>query len=174
MFKPVGNLIYKTPWWAMVCGGLLVLLVLVLFTLPIQVIRLHESGDTPQERRAIEREINLAFGDRALNLAENVVQAMRARTQDSARQQELEQALTEIARAKRELAQAEETEFGGNARQMARESTDQALNMAEEAAQTSVDAAVNAREALASSMASRALTAASTEVCAASSAMFKA
>ncbi len=148
MFKPVGNLIHKTPWWVVVCGGLMVLLVLVLFTLPIQLIRLHESGDTPQERRAIEREINLAFGDRALNLAQSVVQAMRARTQDNARQQELEGALSEIARAKRELASAEETEFGPGIRRTGHDSTDQALEVAQNAAQTSVDAAVSAREAL--------------------------
>ena len=147
MFKAVGNVIHKTPWWVLVSGGLIALLVLVLFTVPIQVIRLHESGNTPQERRAIEREINLAFGDRALNFAEDVVQAMRARTQDNARQQELEHALTEITRAKKELATAQ-YDFSGNAKERAAETTDQALEAAQDAAQTSVDAAVSAREAV--------------------------
>ncbi len=147
MFKPVGNLIHKTPWWIVICGGLATLLVLVLFALPIQVIRLQDSGNTPQERRAIEREINLAFGDRALNFAEEVVQALRARTQDNTRQQELEHALAEIARAKKELATAQ-YEVSGAARETARETTDQALEAAQDAAQTSVDAAVSAREAV--------------------------
>ena len=147
MFKAVGNVIHKTPWWIVVSGGLITLLVLVLFTVPIQVIRLHESGSTPQEQRAIEREINLVFGDRALNFAENVVQAMRARTQDNARQQELEHALVEIARAKKELATAQ-YDFSGNAKERAAESTDQALEAARDAAQTALEAAISAREAI--------------------------
>ena len=133
MFKAVGNVIHRTPWWVVVSGGLITLLVLVLFTVPIQVIRLHESGNTPQERRAIEREINLAFGDRALNFAEDIVQAMRARTQDNARQQELEHALTEIARAKKELATAQ-SDLSRNAKELAAETTDQALEAARDAA----------------------------------------
>ena len=147
MFKAVGNVINKTPWWVVVSGGLITLLVLVLFTVPIQVIRLHESGNTPQERRAIEREINLAFGDRALNFAEDVVQAMRARTQDHARQQELEHALAEIARAKKELTTAL-TDPSRNAKELAAETTDQALEAAQDAAQTSLEAASSAREAV--------------------------
>ncbi|OYT93978.1 MAG: hypothetical protein CFE43_01170 [Burkholderiales bacterium PBB3] len=147
MFKAVGNVIHKTPWWVMVSGGLITLLVLVLFTVPIQVIRLHESGNTPQEQRAIEREINLVFGDRALNFAEDIVQAMRARTQDNARQQELEHALAEIARAKKELATAQ-YDFSGNAKERAAETTDQALEAARDAAQTALEAAISSREAV--------------------------
>lgn len=147
MFKAFGNVIHKTPWWIVVSGGLITLLVLVLFTVPIQVIRLHESGNTPQERRAIEREINLAFGDRALNFAEDVVQAMRARTQDNARQQELEHALTEIARAKKELTTAQ-SDLSRNAKELAAETTDQALEAARDAAQTALEAAVGSREAV--------------------------
>ncbi len=147
MFKAVGNVIHKTPWWVMVSGGLITLLVLVLFTVPIQVIRLHESGNTPQEQRAIEREINLVFGDRALNFAEDIVQAMRARTQDNARQQELEHALAEIARAKKELATAQ-YDFSGNAKERAAETTDQALEAARDAAQTALEATISAREAV--------------------------
>ena len=147
MFKAVGNVIHRTPWWVVVSSGLITLLVLVLFTVPIQVIRLHESGNTPQERRAIEREINLAFGDRALNFAEDIVQAMRARTQDNARQQELEHALTEIARAKKELATAQ-SDLSRNAKELAAETTDQALEAARDAAQTALEAASSAREAV--------------------------
>lgn len=147
MFKAIGNVIHRTPWWIVVSGGLVTLLVLVLFTVPIQVIRLHESGNTPQERRAIEREINLAFGDRALNFAEDVVQAMRARTEDTARQQELEHALSEIARAKKELTNAQ-SDLSRNAKELAAETTDQALEAARDAAQTALEAAASAREAV--------------------------
>ena len=134
MFKAIGNVIHRAPWWALVSGGLVTLLVLVLFTVPIQVIRLQESGNTPQERRAIEREINLAFGDRALNFAEDVVKAMRERTDDDARKQELDRALTEIARAKKELANAL-TDQSHSAKEQAAETTDLALETARDAAQ---------------------------------------
>jgi len=147
MFKSVGNLIHKTPWWAIVVGGLVALFALVLFTVPIQVIRLHGSGSTPQERRAIEREINLAFGDRALNFAENVVLAMRQRSTDTLRQRELDHALAEIARAKKELLVAE-TDVSGDARQTARETRQEALDAAIDAANTALDAAVEARESI--------------------------
>lgn len=147
MFKALGNVIHRTPWWAVVVGGLVTLLVLVLFTVPIQVIRLHESGSTPQERRAIEREINLAFGDRALNFAEDVVQTMRERTRDNSRQQELEHAMAEIARAKKELASAW-TDVNPQAKASAAETTDQALEAAQDAAQTALEAATTARESV--------------------------
>ena len=147
MFKALGNLIFKTPWWALVAGGLATLLALVMFTVPIQVIRLHDSGSTPQERRAIEREINLAFGNRALNFAEDVVRAMRERSSDTLRQRELDHALAEINRAKKEIESAQ-SDVDRDVREMAQESADQALETATDAAQAAVEAAAEAREAI--------------------------
>lgn len=66
MFKAIGNLIHKTPWWALILGGISTLTLLVLFTLPVQVIRLVDSGATPAERHAIQREVGLAVGSKAL------------------------------------------------------------------------------------------------------------
>ena len=147
MFKALGNLIHKTPWWALVSGGVLVLLGLVLFAVPSQVIRLHDSGATPQERRAIEREINLAFGDTALNFAEEVVRAMRGRVNDPERQRELDHALAEIARAKKELSAAQ-SDGNRAVRESARESAGAALEAATDAAQAALEAAVEARLAV--------------------------
>ena len=147
MFKALGNLIHRTPWWALIGGGLTVLLALVLFSVPIQVIRLHGSGATPQEQRAIEREINLAFGDRALDFAENVVRAMRERTAEGGRQRELDQALAEIARAKRELYAAK-SDMDRAVRESANETANAALESAMDAAATALDAAIEAREAI--------------------------
>ena len=147
MFKAFGSFIHKTPWWAMVAGGLLVLIGLVMFAVPIQVIRLHDSGATPQERKAIDREINLAFGDTALNFAEDVVRAMRERAHDPDRQRELDHALSEIARAKKELSAAQ-TDVSRAARESAQESADAALEAALEAADAALDAAVEARQAV--------------------------
>ena len=79
MFKAFGNLIHRTPWWGMILGGIATLVVLVLFTLPVQVIRLVDSGATPAENRAIQREIGLAVGSRALDLATGVITTLRER-----------------------------------------------------------------------------------------------
>jgi hypothetical protein len=147
MFKALGNLIHRTPWWALVGGGFTLLLALALFSVPIQVIRLHGSGATPQEQRAIEREINLAFGDRALDFAENVVRAMRERTAEGGRQKELDHALAEIARAKKELYAAK-SDMDRAVRESANETASAALDGAVDAAETALEAAVEAREAI--------------------------
>jgi hypothetical protein len=147
MFKALGNLIHKTPWWGLILGGSMVLLGLVMFAIPIQVIRLSESGATPEEQRAIEREINLAFGDRALNFAEGVVHTMRERATDPDRQRELDQALAEMARARDELTMAQ-GDISRAARESAKEAADAAMETAIEAAQSGLDAAVEAREAI--------------------------
>ena len=108
MFKAFGNFLNRTPWWAMVLIGLLTLILLGIFTLPAQVIRLSNSGETPEINRSIKREIDSAFGDSALGLAEGVVSAMRERTTDPARRRELDQAQESIAEARREIFSAQD------------------------------------------------------------------
>src|SRR5512140_2414371 len=103
MFKAIGNFLYRTPWWAMGLLGLSMLALLVVFAAPMHVLRLQESGSTPEEKRAIKREIDRAFGDSALNVAENIVGVMKDRASDPARRQELDQALKEIAQARKEI-----------------------------------------------------------------------
>lgn len=147
MFKALGDLIYKTPWWGLILGGVATLTVLVMFALPIHVIRLTDSGSTPAENRAIQREINLAFGDRALNLAKGVVSAMRDRTAEPERQRELNRALAEIERARQELIRAEH-EVNDVVRESAREAADSALESAANAAESALEAAVEARDAV--------------------------
>ena len=78
MFKSLGNLIHRTPWWGLTFGGLFILVALVMFATPIHLLRLPDSGKTPAEKSAIKREINLAFGDRALTIAESVVRSMKS------------------------------------------------------------------------------------------------
>ncbi|MDP2369949.1 histidine kinase [Rhodoferax sp.] len=147
MFKAIGDLIYKTPWWGLILGGVLTLGLLVMFALPIHVIRLTDSGSTPAENRAIQREINLAFGDRALNLAKGVVSAIKERTTEPERQRELDRALAEIERARQELIRAE-NHVNEAVRENAREAADSALETATNAAESALEAAVQAREAV--------------------------
>src|SRR5258708_1318497 len=129
MFKSLGNFLYRTPWWAMAAAGFAILLLLVLFAAPTQVLRLEESGSTPEEKRAIKREIDRAIGDSALNLAENIVQTMKNHASDPSSKKELDNALREIIRARKDvfIARSEGTQA---AREAAQEASQMALETA--------------------------------------------
>ncbi len=147
MFKAFGNFIYRTPWWAMVLLGVSILVLLALFAAPVHLMRLSDSGTTPEERNAIKREIDRAVGDSALNVAENIVSAIKDRSSDPERQKELEYALAEIAQARKEIFNAER-EATIAAKEAIRDMKNAALDTAKEAAESARDAATEAREAI--------------------------
>ena len=147
MFKSLGNLIHRIPWWGLIFGGLFIFAALVMFATPIHVLRLSETGKTPAEKSAIKREINLAFGDRALNIAESVVATMKERATDPDRKRELNHALAEMARARGELSKAQ-AGAGGIAAESARNAAAAALETATDAAESALDSAIEAREAV--------------------------
>ena len=154
MFKAIGNFIYKTPWWGVAILGFFTLVTLVLFATPVHVLRLSESGSTPAEKRAIKREIDLAFGDSALNVAEGIVGTLKERANDPARKIELDRALSEIERARKELASAQ-AEVGSAMRsasreaiEAAREADASAREVARDVAQSAIEAATDARETI--------------------------
>ena len=150
MFKTISDAIYKTPWWGMALGGLFTLLLLAVFTVPFNVIRLSESGGSRAEKQAIQREIDHTFGDSALSLAEKVVGAIGARTTDPARKAELDQALRDIAEARKDMFNAELaekrslTEANREAKLEAKRATREAINAARAVAR---DAATASRDA---------------------------
>ncbi len=165
MFKAFGNFLHRTPWWAMLLIGLLTLILLGIFTLPAQVIRLSSSGETPEMNRAIKREIDSAFGDSALGLAEGVVSAMRERTNDPARRRELDLAQEGIAEARKEIFNAQDeikraaseaakdasgaaAEAAQAAREAAKESTVNAIEAARAATETLLESSTERREAI--------------------------
>lgn len=147
MFKAFGNLLHKTPWWGLILFGLTVLAALTLFATPVHVLRLSDSGATPEEQRAIKREIRIAFGDSALNIAEEVIAAMKKRSSDDERNVEFDKALSEIAHAREELSRAQ-TDLGDMVQESAQEARLTALEAAQEAAQSALDAATDARQAV--------------------------
>ena len=147
MFKALGNFIHRTPWWGVAIFGLFTLVTLVMFATPIQVIRLAESGSTPGEKRAIKREIDHAFGDSALNIAEGIVGSMKQRANDPVRKAELDRALLEIDRARKELSNAE-VEAGNVMRSATREAAEAAHEAARDVAQSAIDSATEARETI--------------------------
>lgn len=106
--KSVANFLNRTPWWALLAGGLALFIGLALFTTPFHLIRLEKSGATPEENRAIKSEINSAFSESAINLARGVVKEMLDHTRDPARREELEKALEEIDQARDSIREASE------------------------------------------------------------------
>jgi hypothetical protein len=104
--KPVSNFLNRTPWWLLLGGGLVLFVGLAIFTTPVHLMRLDESGKTPEENRAIKREIDAAFSEGAIDIARGVVKEMRDRTKDPARREELERALEEIDDARTNLREA--------------------------------------------------------------------
>ena len=147
MFKALGNFIFRTPWWGIALFGLFTMVALVMFTTPIHVIRLAESGATAGEKRAIKREIDLAFGDSALNVAEGIVSTMKERAIDPARKAELDRALNEIERARKELSNAQ-ARVGSDMRTAAREAAVAAQEAAVDVAQAAIESATEARETI--------------------------
>ena len=147
MFKSLGNFIFRTPWWGIALFGLFTMVALVMFTTPIHVIRLAESGATAGEKRAIKREIDLAFGDSALNVAEGIVATMKERANDPARKAELDRALSEIERARKELSKAQ-AKVGSDMRAAAEDAAVAAQETATEVAQTAIESAIEARETI--------------------------
>ena len=147
MFKAIGNLIHKTLWWGLILGGISTLVLLVLFTLPVQVIGLMDSGETRAERNAIQRELGLTVGGKALNLAQGVVRTIKERTTDPERLRELERALVKIEHARSELTQ-EQSGVEEAMAEDAREAAQAAMEAATDAAQEALYAATEARQAI--------------------------
>ena len=131
----------------MILLGISTLMLMVVFSAPVHVMRLAESGSTPEESRAIKREIDRAFGDSALNVAENIVGAIKARSNDPARKLELDNALAEIAQARKEIFNAQR-DAGNAAREAVRDAQNSALEAAQDAAQSALEAVTEARQAV--------------------------
>jgi hypothetical protein len=155
MFRAIGNFLHKTPWWALLTLGLATLLFLAMFTTPFNVIRLSDSGHSSEERRAIKREIQNAFGDSALGAAEGIVRGLRARTQDPAQKAEFDQALEDIAEARKDLLNVQV-----DVQAAVKEAAEAARDASQEATQGAVSAALDAARSAAEGAAQGALNAA--------------
>ncbi len=154
MSKPVSNFLHRTPWWALFLLGFSILTILGLFTTPFHVMRLEKSGDSPEMNRAIQREIDSAFGESALGVAERFVGAMQERATDPSRKEELANALREIANARKEMRNVDRDvrqarrEAEQAASEAAREALIAAREASKEAATTVVEAQKEALQAL--------------------------
>src|SRR6185503_4493551 len=104
--KGLSNLLHRTPWWALVGGGFVLFVGLVLYVTPFHLIRLERSGATPAENRAIKREIDSTFSEGALDMARGIVRELRSHSRDPARREELDRALDEIDQARDTVREA--------------------------------------------------------------------
>jgi len=104
--KALSNLLHKTPWWLLLSAGLALLIGLAVFTTPFNVMHLEKRGATPEEKRAINAEIDSAYSESALNIGRGVLKEMLSHTKDPARREELEDALREIDSARDSVREA--------------------------------------------------------------------
>src|SRR5258708_2325914 len=143
--KAFSNFLNKTPWWALLAGGLALFIGLAVFVTPFHLMRLEQSGATPEENRAIKREIDSAFSEGAINVASGIVRELLEHTKDPARREELERALNEIDQAREELRSAGENVI--RAKREAAEAVTGAVQDATEAIGQAQKATRDAREA---------------------------
>jgi histidine kinase/histidine kinase/DNA gyrase B/HSP90-like ATPase len=133
--KPLSDVIHRTPWWALLLGGLIAFVGLAAFVTPYHIIDYRRDAASPEEKTAIKREIDNAFADNAIDIGRSVILGMKGATSDPARRDELDQALESLDEARREL------------REVGREALRAKRDAAREARQAAREAAAAVREA---------------------------
>jgi hypothetical protein len=141
--KPLSDFIHRTPWWGLILGGFAVLVSLAIVVTPFHLIQYGKVGATPEENRAIKREIDNTFAEGALDVARSAIITMRSATQDEARREELDRALEELDNARGELRDA-----GREAIRAKREAVDTAREAASDAVSAIEEARRSAEQAL--------------------------
>jgi hypothetical protein len=106
MRPTISSLLHRTPWWGLLAGGFGLFVALALFVTPFHFIKLEKSGATPEENRAIKREIDVAFSESAIDVARTIVREMRDHAKDPQRREELDKALDEMDTARESLREA--------------------------------------------------------------------
>jgi hypothetical protein len=141
--KPFSNFLHSTPWWALLGGGFVLFVGLSVFVIPFRVLHLEHSGATPEESRAIKREIDLSFSEGALDIGRSVVREIRNRTRDPARRAELDNALEQLEEARTTMREA-----GQEAAQAKREAAESAAEAMKEASRSIEQAKQQAAQAM--------------------------
>ncbi len=141
--KSFSTFVHRTPWWVLILGGLFTILALALFVTPFHMIEYHREAATPEEAKAIKREIDNTFAEGAMDLARNTILALRGATSDPARREEFDRAVEEIDNARAELRDA-----GREVQRAKREAIETARDAARDAASAIEDARRSAEEAL--------------------------
>jgi hypothetical protein len=141
--KPFSDLLHRLPWWGLIVGGIAVIVALGVFVTPFHLIEYRQEGATPEENRAIKREIDNTFTEGALDVARSAILAMRGATKDPVRHAELDRALEELDSARSELRDA-----GREVLRAKREAADTVSEATHEAAAAIEEARRSAERAL--------------------------
>jgi len=104
--KSATDLLHRTPWWALIFGAVATFVALAVFITPYHILQYREDARNVDESRAIQREIDNAFAESAINVGQGVVRGLLARTKDPDRRAELEEALAGLDEARKELREA--------------------------------------------------------------------
>ena len=83
--KSFSDLLNNTPWWALLIAGMATAIALAAFVTPYHIIDYRNEGSTPEERKAIKREIDNTFAENAINVGRGVIRGMLERTSDPVR-----------------------------------------------------------------------------------------
>ena len=126
--KSLSDLLNKTPWWALLVTGIACLIALAAFVTPYHIIDYRDEGGSPEEQRAIKREIDNAFAENAIDVARGVIQGMHRGTKDPERRAELDEALRGLEEARRDLRDS-----GVEAQRAKRDALEQSRDAAREA-----------------------------------------
>lgn len=148
--KSLSDVLNRTPWWALVFGGLGVIAALAVVVTPFHLIEYRQEGATPEERKAIKREVDNTFAEGAMDIARSAILTMRGATSDPSRREELDRALEELDSARAELRDAgrEVSRAKREASRAKREAADSAREAAREAASAIEGASKSAARAL--------------------------
>ncbi|HUJ01772.1 MAG TPA: histidine kinase, partial [Usitatibacter sp.] len=132
--RSLSEVLHRTPWWALLIGGLALFVALVVMVTPIHLIGFERQATTPAEKRAIKNEIRSTFSEGAIDMVRGIVLEMRSHEHDAARRQELDRALGEIEQARERVRQAGEQakQAGDEAKRSAEEASDEAKRSAHE------------------------------------------
>ena len=139
----LSDFLHRTPWWSLFLAAFGIVVALAVFAVPFQIFRLEHNAATPEEKRAIKREIDLAFSQGAVDLAHGIVKEMRDHASDPARRDELDRALDEIETARESLQEA-----GAEVARAKRESIDEVTGAVAEAHRALREAQKEAAQAL--------------------------
>ncbi len=150
MFKALIGLLHRTQWWVLIAFGLGTVLLLIVVALPFNVMRLSAADSGPAQARAIQRQIDSAFADNALNLAEHAVEFIQRHSSDPVRKAELQRTLADLARARADHIDAVATPATGVGKVTAEQIAQ--LERDIEAATDSFATTVDARQSIADNL----------------------
>ena len=106
MFKTLAKWIGAIPWWLLLIGGPLLMVLVGVQTSHVQTPRLIDSANTPEMKAAIRQEIKRAEEQAALDFGKATIIRIQGVSSAPDLKAELDQALEDIKQAQAELDQA--------------------------------------------------------------------